>query len=78
MFSNKDVVRRKNNNIKKYQKRYFIPTQGVFLACYLSSKEEKVHVLDQANMSAWWMPWHQESTKDAISCEKLRVAANRL
>ncbi len=27
--------------------------------------------LDQANKSIWWMPWHQEPTKDVISCDKL-------
>ena len=24
------------------------------------------------------MPWHQEPTKDVVSCEKLRGAANKL
>ncbi len=33
---------------------------------------------DQANKSARGMPWHQEPMKDAISCEKLRGAANEL
>jgi len=28
--------------------------------------------LDQAKKSIWWMPWHQEPTKDVISCDKLR------
>jgi hypothetical protein len=37
----------------------------------------KMQLLDQANKGAWWMPWHQEPMKDVISCEKLRVAANR-
>ena len=32
---------------------------------------------DQAKKSAGWMPWHQEPTKDVISCEKLRGAANK-
>ena len=33
---------------------------------------------DQATKSVEWMPWHQEPMKDAISCEKLREAANKL
>ena len=32
----------------------------------------------QANKSARGMPWHQEPTKDVISCEKPRGAANKL
>ena len=32
----------------------------------------------QANKSARGMPWHQEPTKDAISCDKLRGGANNL
>ena len=31
----------------------------------------------QANKSIRRMPWHQEPTKDVISCEKLRGAANK-
>ena len=31
---------------------------------------------DQANKSVGRMPWHQEPTKDVISCEKLRGGAN--
>ena len=30
----------------------------------------------QAKKSARGMPWHQEPTKDVISCDKLRGAAN--
>ena len=30
----------------------------------------------QATKGAWWMPWHQESMKDVISCDKLRVGAH--
>ena len=33
---------------------------------------------DQANKSVGRMPWHQEPTKDVISCEKLRGEANIL
>ena len=32
----------------------------------------------QANKSIRRMPWHQEPTKDVISCDKLRGAANKL
>ena len=32
----------------------------------------------QAIKSARGMPWHQEPTKDVISCDKLRGAANKL
>ena len=32
----------------------------------------------QAKKSARGMPWHQEPTKDVISCEKPRGAANKL
>ena len=40
---------------------------------------EKSHAKDQdqATKGVWWMPWHQEPTKDAISCDKLRGAASR-
>ena len=31
----------------------------------------------QANKSTRGMPWHQESMKDVISCDKPRGAANR-
>ena len=27
-------------------------------------------ILDQANKSTGWMPWHQEPKKDVASCEK--------
>ena len=30
----------------------------------------------QANKSTWRMPWYQETTKDVISCDKLRGDAN--
>ena len=33
---------------------------------------------DQGKKSVGRMPWHQEPKKDAISCEKLRGAANGL
>ena len=28
--------------------------------------------------SVWWMPWRQESMKDAVNCENLRGAVSRL
>ena len=31
----------------------------------------------QANKSTGRMPWHQEPMKDVISCDKLRLAANK-
>ena len=31
----------------------------------------------QANKSIRRMPWHQEPTKDVISCDKLRGVANK-
>ena len=34
--------------------------------------------IGQAIKSARGMPWHQEPMKDAISCDKLRGAANKL
>ena len=30
----------------------------------------------QARKGVWWMPWHQEATKDVVSCEKRRLAAS--
>ena len=38
----------------------------------------RIDVYDQAIKSVWWMPWHLAPMKDAISCDKLRGAANRL
>jgi hypothetical protein len=32
----------------------------------------------QATKGVRWMPWRQQAMKDAVSCEKLRGAANRL
>jgi len=32
----------------------------------------------QATKGVRWMPWRQLAMKDAVSCEKLRGAANRL
>ena len=32
----------------------------------------------QANKSTGRMPWHQEPKKDVTSCDKLRLAANKL
>ena len=31
----------------------------------------------QATKGVRWMPWRQQAMKDAVSCEKLRGAANR-
>ena len=48
--------------------------------CFLKQRCNAIHRRirdDQANKSAGWMPWHQEPTKDVISCEKLRGAANK-
>ena len=28
-------------------------------------------LLDQANKSCWWMPWHREAMKDVYTCDKL-------
>ena len=41
-------------------------------------KNHRKMIEDQATKSVEWMPWHQEPMKDAISCEKLREAANKL
>ncbi len=30
----------------------------------------------EANKGVWGMPWLSETTKDVVSCEKLRGAAN--
>ena len=46
-----------------------------------NSKENRKDLFerkDQAIKSARGMPWHQEPMKDAISCDKLRGAANEL
>ena len=32
----------------------------------------------EATKGAWWMPRLSEMTKDVVSCEKLRGAANEL
>jgi hypothetical protein len=29
-------------------------------------------IFGQANKGCWWMPWHQQAMKDALTCEKLR------
>ena len=34
-------------------------------------------ILDQANKSTGWMPWHQEPKKDVASCEKPWGAASK-
>ncbi len=31
----------------------------------------------QATKGAWWMPWQKQAMKDVVSCDKLRLAANR-
>ena len=52
----------------------------------LNTKFKKKHVnmqkdrkisKGQINKSIRWMPRHQEPKKDAVSCENLRVAANK-
>ena len=43
-----------------------------------SERDEVSSDEGQANKSARGMPWHQEPTKDVISCEKPRGAANKL
>ncbi len=40
--------------------------------------DAKKDFIDQAIKGAWRMPWHQESKKVAISCEKLGVDAHSL
>ena len=27
--------------------------------------------------SVWWMPWRQESMKDAVNCDKFRGAVSK-
>ena len=39
---------------------------------------EQTNFFGQANKGTQWMPWHQQATKDVVSCDKLRVAANTL
>ena len=39
---------------------------------------EKTNFFGQAYKGAQWMPWHQQATKDVVSCDKLRGAANKL
>ena len=43
-----------------------------------SGMERASSTIGQAEKSARGMPWHQEPTKDAISCDKLRGGANIL
>ena len=43
-----------------------------------SGMEQPPSTTGQAVKSARGMPWHQEPTKDVISCDKLRGAANKL
>ena len=37
-----------------------------------------VNISGQATKGAWWMPWHEKAMKDAVSCDKPRLAANKL
>ena len=52
-----------------------------FLKIERSEKEQKLQFENkhngQATKGAGRMPWHQEPTKDVISCEKPRGAANK-
>lgn len=32
---------------------------------------------EHATKSKWWMPWHREATKDAINCDKPRLAVRK-
>ena len=34
------------------------------------TRVRNIELLDQANKSIGWMPWHQEPKKDVVSCEK--------
>ena len=34
--------------------------------------------IEKVSKGVWRMPWLLEAMKDVISCDKLRVAANRL
>ncbi|CAI3959758.1 unnamed protein product [Commensalibacter communis] len=37
-----------------------------------------VCVMSKSTKSIWWMPWHQEATKDVARCEKPRGVASKL
>ena len=45
----------------------------MWLVTYVTDYEEL-----EANKGVWWMPRLSKTTKDAISCEKLRGGANNL
>ena len=44
--------------------------------CTLKTTQRKSGISDQVSKGIWWMPWHQESMKDVVSCDKPRVGAN--
>ena len=46
------------------------------IRCKAGGTKRRILRRGKANKSARGMPWHQEPTKDVISCDKLRGAAN--
>ena len=45
--------------------------RGPFGVCLLPDRIKR-------DKGVWWMPWQQEAMKDAIPCDKLWGAGNRL
>ena len=43
-----------------------------------ANQEIKLGEDKEANKGVWGMPWLLEATKDVVSCDKLRGAANEL
>ena len=65
---------RDNQNVQETQAILKNENQGSIIATKVIDQEKEV----QANKSIRWMPWHQEPMKDVTSCDKLRLAANKL
>ena len=41
-------------------------------------KNNNIYCLIQEIKGIWWIPWHSEAMKDAVTCDKLRGAGNKL
>ena len=64
----------KQLNTSNYQKE---TTNKNYLKKTISKVKTKDEKLGQVTKSVGRMPWHLEPMKDAVSCEKLRRAANK-
>ena len=70
-FENYTVKRKKGNRIAEMAIWYYEEeTEHLY---FVRGRDE-----GQDIKSVWWMPWRQESMKDAVNCENLRGAVSRL